>query len=60
MYFLIYSFNHDAGKAVCKGQGHESTRIKDLTRELFEECENEMGSIDCASLKERCRTEELK
>lgn len=41
-------------------RAHESDRIKDLTKELFDEYKSEMGSIDCAPLKEKHRTEELK
>ena len=48
------------GKLFVENRAHESTRIKDLTRELFEEYKKEMGSIDCAPLKEMYRTEELK
>ena len=48
------------GKLFVDNRAHESTRIKDLTRELFEEYKKEMGSIDCAPLKEMYRTEELK
>lgn len=39
---------------------HESTRIKDLTKELFAEYDKAMGSIKCAPLKAAHRTEELK
>lgn len=48
------------GKLFIKDRAHESTRIKELTNELFEEYKKEMGSIDCAPLKEAHRTEELK
>jgi C_GCAxxG_C_C family probable redox protein len=48
------------GKLFVKNNAHESTKIKDLTVELFEEYKKEMGSIDCAPLKEKHRTEELK
>lgn len=48
------------GKLFVAGRAHESSRIKDLTKELFQEYEKEMGSIDCAPLKEKYRTEELK
>jgi len=39
---------------------HESTKIKELTLELFENYRKAMGAIDCAPLKEKHRTEELK
>jgi C_GCAxxG_C_C family probable redox protein len=48
------------GRLFVEDRAHESTRIKDLTKELFEEYRKEMGSIDCAPLKEMHRTEELK
>jgi C_GCAxxG_C_C family probable redox protein len=48
------------GKLFVKNNAHESTRIKELTKELFEEYKKEMGTIDCAPLKEKHRTEELK
>jgi C_GCAxxG_C_C family probable redox protein len=48
------------GKLFVKERAHESERIKELAKELFEEYTKEMGSIDCAPLKERYRTEELK
>ncbi len=48
------------GALFVENRAHESTRIKDLTKELFQEYKKEMGSIDCAPLKEMHRTEELK
>jgi C_GCAxxG_C_C family probable redox protein len=48
------------GKLFVEERAHESTRIKELTKELFDEYQKEMGSIDCAPLKEKHRTEELK
>lgn len=48
------------GKLFVKNNAHESTRIKELTKELFDEYKKEMGTIDCAPLKEQYRTEELK
>ena len=48
------------GRLFIKERAHESTRIKELTLELFEEYRKEMGSIDCAPLKDKHRTEELK
>lgn len=41
-------------------RAHESTKIKDLTKALFDLYTKEMGSIDCAPLKEKYRTEEIK
>lgn len=48
------------GKLFVKNNAHESTRIKELTKELFDEYKKKMGTIDCAPLKEKYRTEELK
>ena len=48
------------GKLFVKERAHESEKIKQLTKELFEEYTKEIGSIDCAPLKERYRTEEYK
>jgi C_GCAxxG_C_C family probable redox protein len=48
------------GRLFVEEKAHESTKIKDLTKELFEEYKKEMGSIDCAPLKEMHRTEEIK
>ena len=48
------------GTLFVKDRAHENTRIKELTIELFEEYKKEMGTIDCAPLKEKYRTEELK
>lgn len=39
---------------------HESTRIKELTKEFLELYTREMGNINCASLKVKYRTEEMK
>lgn len=41
-------------------RAHESEKIKELTNRLFDEFREEMGSIDCAPLKDMYRTEELK
>ncbi len=38
-------------------RAHESTKIKELTRELFGVYAEEMGDIDCDYLKEHHRTE---
>jgi C_GCAxxG_C_C family probable redox protein len=43
-----------------QNNAHESTRIKDLTKELLAEYDKAMGSIKCAPLKVEHRTEELK
>ncbi|NLI93239.1 MAG: hypothetical protein GX434_13975 [Peptococcaceae bacterium] len=48
------------GKMFVIDRAHESTRIKELAKELFEEYQKEMGSVDCAPLKKSYRTEELK
>lgn len=43
-----------------KDKAHESSKIKDLTQELFANYQTEMQEIDCDPLKARYRTEELK
>ena len=48
------------GNLFVKDRAHESSKIKELTIELFEDYKKEMGSIDCAPLKDMYRTEELK
>ncbi|RNC29100.1 MAG: hypothetical protein AWM53_01020 [Candidatus Dichloromethanomonas elyunquensis] len=48
------------GKMFVKDRAHESSKIKELTKELFEKYQEEMGSIDCAPLKKNYRTEEFK
>jgi C_GCAxxG_C_C family probable redox protein len=48
------------GHLFVKKNAHESTRIKDLTSEFLTRYKDEMGSIDCAPLKEQYRTEEIK
>lgn len=48
------------GKLFVNERAHESAKIKELTKELFSEYKKEMGTIDCAPLKEKHRTEELK
>jgi C_GCAxxG_C_C family probable redox protein len=48
------------GKLSIRERAHESTKIKELTLELFQEYKKEMGSIDCAPLKQAHRTEKLK
>lgn len=42
-----------------KNNAHESTRIKELTKELLESFRTEMADIDCAPLKAKYRTEEI-
>jgi len=48
------------GRLFVVERAHESSKIKDLAKELFAEYEKEMGSINCAPLKDKYRTEELK
>ncbi|NLM04479.1 MAG: hypothetical protein GX214_05610 [Clostridiales bacterium] len=45
-------------KLFIKDRAHESTKIKELTVELFERYREEMGDIDCAPLKDKYRTVE--
>lgn len=48
------------GKLFVKERSHESTRIKDLTKELFDEYQKEFGAVDCTPLKKMYRTKEAK
>lgn len=48
------------GKLFVKDRAHESSKIIELTKELFDKFQKEMSSIDCAPLKDRYRTEDLK
>lgn len=48
------------GRLFVKERAHESTRSKELTKELIRTFEEEMGAIDCAPLKAQYRTEERK
>ena len=41
-------------------KAHESTKIKDLSKELLDRYEQEMGNIECKPLKDAHRTEEIK
>lgn len=43
-----------------KRNGHESGRIKALEKEFIETFTQEMGSIDCSSLKAKYRNDEIK
>jgi C_GCAxxG_C_C family probable redox protein len=47
------------GRLFVKDNAHESTRIKELTKELFQEYQKAMGAIDCAPLKAKYRTEAI-
>jgi C_GCAxxG_C_C family probable redox protein len=48
------------GRMFAKNKGHETPRLKELCAEFLEEYRSQMGSIVCAPLKDRYRTEELK
>ena len=48
------------GKLFVHDRAHESTRIQDLTKELLDLYQKSMDSIDCASLKAKYSTEQLK
>ena len=48
------------GRLFVNERAHESTKVKDLTTELFDRYREEMGDIDCKPLKETHRTEEVK
>jgi C_GCAxxG_C_C family probable redox protein len=47
------------GRFFVKNNAHESTRIKELTKELLGTYRQEMGMIECAPLKSKYRTEEI-
>ena len=47
------------GRLFVKDTAHESSRIKDLTKELFGEYRKVMGDINCAPLKVKYRTEAI-
>ncbi|HBF37914.1 MAG TPA: hypothetical protein DDW50_11390 [Firmicutes bacterium] len=47
------------GRLFVKDTAHESSRIKDLTKELFDEYQKAMGDINCAPLKAKYRTEAI-
>jgi C_GCAxxG_C_C family probable redox protein len=48
------------GRLAVKDYAHESTKIKDLTIQLFDEYKRQMGNIDCAPLKVKYKTDEIK
>ena len=48
------------GVLFVKNSAHESSKIKDLTQELFTTYRTEMGDIDCTPLKAHHRTEDIK
>jgi C_GCAxxG_C_C family probable redox protein len=48
------------GRMFTRDRGHESPRVKELCVRFLEAYRARMGSIDCAPLKARYRSEELK
>ncbi len=48
------------GRLYVKERAHEGTKIKELTKELFDRYRQEMGETDCAPLKTKYRNEEVK
>ena len=48
------------GRMFTRDRGHESQRVKELCVGFLEAYKARMGSIDCAPLKARYRSEELK
>ena len=48
------------GRLFTRDRGHESPRVKELCTRFLQAYRTEMGSIDCAPLKEKYRTETLK
>ena len=48
------------GVLFVKERAHESDKIKELTKELFERYTKSMGDIDCLPLKDKYRTEQIR
>ena len=48
------------GKLFVPDIAHKHPKIKELSKELFDAFEKEMGDILCKPLKDNCRTEEKK
>jgi len=48
------------GRLFTRDRGHESPRVKELCSRFLQAYRTEMGSIDCAPLKEKHRTETTK
>ncbi len=48
------------GKSFVRDRAHESTRIKDLSKEFLDLYEDKMGGIDCGALRNKYYTEEYK
>ncbi len=48
------------GRLFTHRRGHESPRVKELCSRFLQAYKSEMGSIDCAPLKEKYRTETAK
>jgi len=48
------------GRLYTRERSHESPRVKQLCARFLQSYRERMGSIDCAPLKERYRTERLK
>jgi C_GCAxxG_C_C family probable redox protein len=48
------------GRLFTGERGHESPLVKELCARFLEAYRDKMGTIDCAPLKERYRTEQLK
>ena len=47
------------GRLFVQSNVHESARIKELIKELFDSYKKEMGYIECAPLKEKYRKENI-
>lgn len=47
------------GRLYVKERAHESSKIKELTKELFTKYRQEMGATDCAPLKAKYRNAEV-
>lgn len=48
------------GRLYVKERAHESAKIKELTKELFDKYQKAMGETDCAPLKAKYRNDEVK
>lgn len=48
------------GKMYVQERAHESSKIKELAKELFDKYQEKKGDIDCAPLKAKYRNDEIK
>lgn len=48
------------GRMYVEERAHESAKIRELTKELFDKYRSEMGETDCAPLKAKYRNDKIK